>query len=135
MNTKNMPPGLRRYWSKMKGKKARKVRDPKHKRLLKSLGSHFASDEKAERRRKKSMPRRSRRMRNPVAVFKLGIQKGARKATRLYLARDTDKFSASAAPRTFSSIGAAKEAARAASKRYGKLIAAYDFVVVPIGRR
>jgi len=129
MNTKNMPPGLARYWKAHK-KRARKaksataVRDPQHRKLVKSIRSHFAMDE---------AKLRVRRRVNPIAVFKIAIQKGTRRASRLYLARDDDKFTTKAKARTFSTLTAAKIEGRRLHKQYSAQLKHYTMLIVPLG--
>lgn len=54
MKSGKMPAALAKYWKTHKRKKTRKaktVRDPAHRKLVKSLRSHFASDEAMMRRK------------------------------------------------------------------------------------
>jgi len=76
------PPALKAY---RLAKKRRKnpVRDPAHKRLVKSLASHFSSDEKnAKRRTRRKNPA-------PRDLFRLAIKKGGQ---TLYLKTSGEKF-------------------------------------------
>ena len=103
-----MPPALKKYWATRRRVK-KSVRDPAHKRLVKSLSSHFASDEAILKRR---------RRKNPTRTFRLIIRKGAQS---LYLSKVGDKFVSSGLPRRFSTVEGARGAAHALAKRFAVL--------------
>lgn len=128
MNTKNMPPGLARYWKKHKRGQGYRYQGPGHSTLPES--ERAAAAKRVIQKRMKRLAAK-KRMRNPIGVFKLAIQKGSRRASRLYLAKSEDKFSSSAPARTFSSIAAVKAAGYAQRRRYGSRLAAYTFLIVP----
>jgi len=102
------PPALKKYWATRRRAK-KSVRDPAHKRLVKSLSSHFASDEAILKRR---------RRKNPTRAFRLIIRKGTQS---LYLSKVGDKFVSSGLPRRFSTVESARTSARDLANRFAVL--------------
>ena len=125
MNTKNMPAGLAAYWKKHKRTKAHKKKSVKK-----------TSQRVSRQRAKRGSHVLSVRRVNPVAVFRLAIQKGNNKASRLYLSRDAEEFSVKTISRKFHSVEDVKRVALPLIKKYSSnVLKGYSFLVVPIGTR
>lgn len=113
-----MPPALARYW---KNKRKQRVRDPAHKKLVRNLRSHFASDEAMARRRNPHRRSQGRLM------WKFEIAKGN---TRLCLLRDGKNFGERAPYKLFSNSREIQTTANHLAKKF-PILAGWKFYAVP----
>jgi hypothetical protein len=128
MKTGKMPSGLAKYWKTHK----RKVKHSKE-AIKRTYARRKAAIKRAHARReaaiKRAHARRRKRMRNPITVFRLAIQKGTRRESRLFW--NGEKFTKNSRPDAFGSLALVKAKGHFLARRWGKQLSGYTFFAVP----